>query len=713
MDCQDEGVTRAGHSFPSTLWKLVILFAMLALGAPSVAAGAPSVTAGADLPHLPESDYTTHSACSAPAPGRASCMALELVARTAAARARVQPHATRSATPSGMGTVSECAVEFPSACLTPQDLHSAYFPSEQPQAPASSPQTVALVDAYNDPKVEADLGVYDEEFGLPPIHACSGSEGGCLERVSQSGTGNLPFPREESARETKETFCLTEEANENRQKLKRREEACDELVEAEGWDVEIATDVEVTHAVCQNCKILLVEASADTYPDLEAAEETAVRLGATEISNSWGGPPEGYEGRAFDHPGTVITAAAGDDGYLNWTEAEAAEKAKSEGHLSQYLPAADYPAISPDVVAVGGTKLTLVEGVRQSETVWNEDPDPEGENEGAGGGGCSESFTAPPWQQAVPDWSQVGCGSKRAVADVSADADPYTGVAIYDSVPTVQEEVPGEPVNAPLEWWPIGGTSVASPLVASMFALAGGAHGVAYPAQTLYSHLGSPSLNDVTSGGNGDCDGDYVSCSGSMDPLSPLDCGKDVWICNATTGYDGPTGVGTPNGLGAFQPSEAGPQGSTSITNPAGSSDGASTPGSTGQGGSGAPGVTPAGSGSSTRTPMSAQATPRISALVLTANARASLRHAHPRISSLGFSCMLSRATSVRVTLAIQVHSASHTLWHTLHTSLTFAAIKGANHRRLNGSHTLAAGLYRLTLTPAGGAARSLTIRVP
>ncbi len=112
--------------------------------------------------------------------------------------------------------------------------------------------------------------------------------------------------------------------------------------------------------------------------------------------------------------------------------------------------------------------------------------------QGAGGGGCSESFTAPPWQQAVPDWSQVGCGSKRAVADVSADADPYTGVAVYDSVPIHPRRSIGELVNTPLEWWPIGGTSVASPIVASMFALAGGAHHVEYPAQTLYSHLGSP-----------------------------------------------------------------------------------------------------------------------------------------------------------------------------------------------------------------------------
>ena len=154
------------------------------------------------------------------------------------------------------------------------------------------------------------------------------------------------------------------------------------------------------------------------------------------------------------------------------------------------------------MVAVGGTKLTLSEaGARQSETVWNEDPDPSGGNEGAAGGGCSEQFAAPLWQREVPDWASVGCGtglSKRAVADVAADADPYTGVAVYDSVP--YEEEAGRKHTKMLNWVPIGGTSVASPIVASMFALAGGSHGVEYPAQTLYSHLGSPSLYDVTEG---------------------------------------------------------------------------------------------------------------------------------------------------------------------------------------------------------------------
>jgi Subtilase family len=631
-------------------------------------------------------------------------MALELVAQTAAAQAQVSKVEART----GLKTAAQCEAAFPSACLTPLDLRSAYFPGEAAQAPAASPQTIALIDAYNDPKAEADLDVYSGAFGLPAIHKCSGSESGCFEQVSQTGTDELPFPKSEVEREAKETVCLTEKAKESKLELKEREAACSELVEAEGWAVETSTDIEMAHAVCQNCRILLVEASVPSYADLEASEDEAVALGATEVSNSWGGPQEGANGKAFDHPGTVITASAGDDGYLNWTEAEAAEKAKQEGHQTSYFAGADYPAMSPDVVAVGGTKLTLSGGVRRNETVWNEDPSPAGNNQGAGGGGCSLSFAAQPWQQAVTDWARVGCGSKRAVADVAADADPYTGVAVYDSVPSIQEEESGELVNAPSEWWPIGGTSVASPIVASMFALAGGSHNVEYPARTLYSHLGSPLLHDITAGGNGACDDVYSSCSGSLEPLSPLDCGSEALICKAASGYDGPTGVGTPNGIGAFEPGAEGAQ----QGNPGEPAEIGGPASTTTSSGGGAAGGASAGTGSSRGTAANL-APARISLLRLTTYAQAALRHGRRTISNLDFSCTLSRATSIKVTLAIQVHSAGAARWRTLHNSLTFAAIRGVNRRRLRGSGVLTPGVYRLTLTPVSGAAHSLAIRVP
>lgn len=707
-------VEHAGHTGAAYFWLLTALCLTLVLGAPSVAAGAP-------VSPLPESDYTTHSACAAPAPGRAGCMALELVAQSAAAQAQVAKSSARA----GLKTVAECEAKFSSAsCLTPLDLRSAYFPGEAALAPTASPQTIALIDAYNDPKAEADLGVYSNAFGLPAIHRCSGSESGCFEQVSQTGTNDLPFPKTETEREIKETFCLAETATETELEFEEKIAACDEVVEAEGWAVETSTDIEMAHAVCQNCKILLLEANEPAYPDLEEAETKAFELGATEISNSWGGPQEGSDGEVFNHPGTVITASAGDDGYLNWTEAQAGEKAKQEGKQTRYFVGTNYPADSPNVVAVGGTKLTMSNGVRLDESVWNDDPSPKGTDQGGAGGGCSLSFTAKPWQQAVPDWSQVGCGSKRAVADVSADADPYTGVAVYDSVPSLQEEASGEVVNAPLEWWPIGGTSVASPIVASMFALAGGSHQVEYPAQTLYSHLGSSLLHDVTAGGNGACDNDYLNCSGSMDPLSPLDCGSEALICKAASGYDGPTGVGTPNGVGAFKPSEEGSQQSNSGEPQDGGADGGSKEGGEPGGpsiGSSSPSTpggvnegSPPGNGPSTGSRTSATPTaPRISALTLTPYAQAALRHGRLAVSNLGFSCTLSRATSVKVALAIQIRSSGGALWRTLHDSLTFAAIRGVNHRRLHGSGRLTPGTYRLTLTPAGGTARTLTIHVP
>ncbi|HEV7938874.1 MAG TPA: hypothetical protein VGP18_12740 [Solirubrobacteraceae bacterium] len=730
-----------GHAGSTRPWLLVAVCLTLTLGAPSMAAGAP-------VSPLPESDYTTHSACAAPVPGRAGCLALELVPHTNAASAHTHPLGMIMSKP-----IASVSAAEGSYGLRPQDLRDAYYPSntEPPEAPASEPQTIALVDAYNDPSARTDLEAYESEFGLSKCPAATSS---CFEQVNQQGGDALPFPENEAARRTELATC------ENRHKsVREREAACENVAEAESWVVEISTDIEVARAVCQNCKILLVEASGPAYRDLEEGEETAVKLGATEISNSWGGPQEGSSGAAFDHPGTVITASAGDDGYLNWTAAEAAEKAEQAKEQTSYFVGADYPASSPDVVAVGGTELTLDDGTRQSETVWNEDPDREDTNAGAGGGGCSETFTAPSWQQAVPDWLQVGCGSKRAVADVSADADPYTGVAIYDSVPSFHEAANGEIVNTPLDWWPIGGTSVASPIIASIFALAGGAHAVPYPAATLYSHLETTGLYDVTKGGNGRCKDLYVSCTGSLEPLSPefaFDCGEGSLICNSAPGcgdqyYDGPTGVGAPAGIDAFKPgsistvakpecvtksepgkekgksegssssgesgttatgngsggeqegpnskiNETGPTGKQTETGPAQPSGGATPGGPTTK-----PGSSPGGT---------ATQPPRITALKLTADARAALHSDRVAAAQVAFSCTLSRAASVRVTLAIQIRSAGSTHWRILHSPLTFVANRGINRHRLHGSGTLAAGVYRLTLTPAGGAARSLTIRI-
>jgi hypothetical protein len=640
---------------------------------------------------LPASNYEVRHVCMAPAPGYAGCLAMRLVPKTEAARARVgHPLAISHNVKTGVEVekASECAAAYGASCFDPQDLRDAYFPGtdELPDAPVSEPQTIALVDAYDDPNAEADLQAYDEEFHLPPCTVVNE----CFEKVNQLGETGEPPP----------AFG------------KKKKE------EAEGWALETSTDIEVAHAVCQNCRIVLVETNSAEFTDLEAGEDTAVTLGATEISDSWGGEEPTIDSPAFNHPGIVITAAAGDEGYLNWTEAKSGKT---------YYEGADYPASSPHVVAVGGTSLTLSGGVRQSETVWN---DGEG---GAGGGGCSLRFAAQEWQRNVTDWSEVGCEDRRAVADISADANPETGIAVYDTTP-YPEEQRGKIVTTELGWVPIGGTSVASPIIASMFALAGGAHNVEYPSETLYSHLGSTSLYDVTKGGNGKCDDEYSGCSGSLS--SPFDCGEDALICNATSGYDGPTGVGTPNGIAAFMPTgEAGKQKTEKQREEEKlrereakkkkeeeeeentGSDGSSTAGSSINSTSGATSVNGASASTSpgatpSSTPAAGQPTIELTAFALTPTALLALDRARPKVSSVHFAFTLSAAARVRATLAKLVRVHGHNRWVTVPGALTFSAAKGRNRQRLTSRDALAPGRYRLTLAPRGGSTHTLAFQV-
>jgi Subtilase family len=659
--------------------RLLPIPAVLAIGALAMAAGATATP-------LPASEYAVRPVCHTAAPGRASCLALRLEPKASLGRDRIRALAVSGSPRAGVAKASECAALYASSCLAPEALQSAYFPGDAPDAPSS--QTIALVDAYNDLSAEADLNTYAGEFGLPPCTAANG----CFKQVGEGGSeANLPFPKSKSELNT---FA----AGGKRQREKAEE--------AEGWALETATDIEMAHAVCQNCHILLVEASGPEYTELETAENTAVTLHATEISNSWGGPEGGGDSSAFNHPGIAITAAAGDDGYLNWDRYAARNEPGSP-----YFEGADYPASSPHVISVGGTELNLgTGGAWESESPWNS-----GEGAGAGGSGCSGSLQAPTWQRAVKDWAQVGCGTHRANADISADADPSTGVNVYDSTPYPEEGA----VTVP-NWSPIGGTSVAAPIVASMFALAGGGDGIAHPAETLYSHLGSSALHDVAAGGDGECDGSYSGCSGSLG--SPLDCGAGAWICNATVGYDGPTGVGTPNGLGAFEPGQApagGGEEGESKTSPleeAGQSQGSEASGgevAQPLGSSGSPSGTSSGSRTTPGSALGAGAGARIYALALTAKARTALRHGQLAIARLGFSLRASRAVTVRVTPAVRVGTGRRAHWHVLPGSLSFAAVKGLNRRRLHGTGTLAPGLYRLTFAPAGGISRSIVFRIP
>jgi len=318
-------------------------------------------------------------------------------------------------------------------------------------AAAATSQTIAIVDAYDDPNIASDLNVYSKQFGLP---LCNTSNP-CFEKVNQSGSASGPFPRADA-----------------------------------GWSLEIALDVEVAHAVCPNCKILLVEASSNSLANLAASVNTAAKLGADEISNSYGGSEFSSEVNAtysspYNQPGVAVTVASGDNGYGSF----------------------GFPAASPNVITVGGTTLTVGAGnTYGSESVWS-----------GAGSGCSLYFAAPAWQSFLS-----ACAGKRGTADVAADANPNTGAAVYDTVR----------YQGRLGWFQVGGTSLSAPLVAGVYALAGGLPAGTSAAAGLYGHLGdSTVLHDVTSGSTGSC---------------------STLMCKGAVGYDGPTGVGTPKGIGAF-----------------------------------------------------------------------------------------------------------------------------------------------------------------
>ena len=258
---------------------------------------------------------------------------------------------------------------------------------------------------------------------------------------------------------------------------------------SDDWTLEESLDLDMASAICPLCNIVLVEANDDTSNGLYIAENTAASL-AGYVSNSWGGSEAStdtsLDSTYFSHSGVVITASAGDSDY---------------GVI--------YPATSPNVVSVGGTSLSTSSNSRGwTESVWNTTPGSEGT-----GSGCSAYESQPSWQTSL---GLSGC-SKRIDNDVSADADPATGVAVYDTT------------NGNGGWNEVGGTSASSPMVASMYALAGNAGTT--PANDIYTHTSN--FYDVTSGNDGSC--------------SP------AFLCTAETGYDGPTGIGTPNGIAGLQ----------------------------------------------------------------------------------------------------------------------------------------------------------------
>ncbi|MFL6056991.1 MAG: putative Ig domain-containing protein, partial [Actinoallomurus sp.] len=408
--------------------------ALTATTAPAQAAAVPSAGHHVAAP--------VKRACASPTRrGQMAC--LTLVRTDVTARRGIQPNLA----PSGFG---------------PADLQSAYA---LPSSSAGSGQTVAIVDAYDDPNAESDLATYRSQYGLP---ACT-SASGCFKKVNENGGTSLPTADS-------------------------------------GWAEEESLDLDMVSGICPNCHILLVEASQPSMADLGTAVNTAVNLGAKYVSNSYGGSEDSTDTSSdssyFNHPGVAITVSSGDSGY-----------------------GVEYPAASQYVTAVGGTSLSRASNSRGwSESAWS-----------GAGSGCSSYDPKPSWQK------DSGC-AKRTVADVSAVADPNTGLAVYDTYQTGG-------------WLVVGGTSASAPIIAGVYALAGPPSSSTYPASYPYAHTSA--LNDVTSGSNGSCTTSY--------------------LCNGVAGYDGPTGLGTPNGATAFGGGSSGGN-TVTVTNPGNQTSTVGTP---------------------------------------------------------------------------------------------------------------------------------------
>ena len=311
-----------------------------------------------------------------------------------------------------------------------------------------SGQIIGIVDAYDDPNIESDLGVFDSQFGLT---ACT-SGNGCFQKIYASGS-------------------------------KPRTNA--------GWSLEMSLDVEWSHAIAPQAKIILVEAASNSFANLLQAVDVAVQNGASVVSMSFGGSEFSSEASNDTHfavNGVTFTASSGDSG--NGVE---------------------YPAASPDVVAVGGTTLNIGSGGSYiSETAWS------------GSGGGQSAYEAEPSYQAnypIPnDPSGV-----RGVPDVAYDADPNTGFSVYDTVRYQGQS----------GWFQVGGTSAGAPQWAALFAIANslrvgaGKATLSSTGTAVYSVAKanySLNLHDITSGTNGSCG----------------------TLCTATTGYDYVTGLGSP-----------------------------------------------------------------------------------------------------------------------------------------------------------------------
>jgi subtilase family serine protease len=332
----------------------------------------------------------------------------------------------------------------------PADLQSAYKIASAASTRGAG-QTIAIVDAFDDPNAAADLNTYRSTFGLP---ACT-TANGCFTKLNQNGQARA-YPAPDA-----------------------------------GWAGEISLDLDMVSAACPNCKIILVEANNASVGSLGIAENTAAGL-ADVVSNSFGLVEQpGLDASPYNHTGTFIVASTGDAGF-----------GKDD-------VAPQFPSVLPRVTAVGGTALNHATNTRGwTEKAWG----PSGGQNWGAGSGCSTLYRKPVWQ------TDAGC-AKRITADVSAVADPVTGVAVRD---TYQQS----------GWLVFGGTSASSPLVAGVVGLAQNGSTVGHD----QPYANRSSLFDVTSGNN----------------ITGATCVKHPYFCHGVVGYDGPTGLGTPKGYLAF-----------------------------------------------------------------------------------------------------------------------------------------------------------------
>ncbi len=411
-------------------------------------------------PFAPVGTYRQVCAGASRLPGHDHC---EMLMRTdAGARLAIAPAAL-----SAGEHPSAVSCEMQPGCYGPAALQSAYNVTALAKTRGKG-VTVALVDAYGYPGVQADLNEYRAAFGLPPCKA------GCFKVVNQNGkTSPLPKPN----------------SNPN-----------------DDWRGEQALDIDMVSALCPNCHILLVQTVNDFSNNLAAGAVTAANLGAAVVSNSYAGNEYAASDPSYARTGVVYTASAGDSG-----------------------AGPGQPCSLPSVVCVGGTSLRPATNARRwNEVVWDgltvNECGTAGNSPCATGSGCSTIVPKPGWQH------DKGC-TMRSESDISADADPYTGVAIAckpcggDATHLLEGD---------------GGTSASSPMIAALIALAGNARTVAQP-QGIWKHGGSKGFNDVTVGTNESKAAGTFICPQSY-----------VYICKARKGYDGPTGWGTPNGLSAL-----------------------------------------------------------------------------------------------------------------------------------------------------------------